>query len=137
MLGLWLLLTGTVSPAEVLAGAGAAALASSVAELAQYQAGAHLRVRLRWLAAATRLPARLISETASAFAALWVQVVRGRRPASVFRTVPERWGGDDPAGSTRRALVVVGMSATPNRIVLGLDEERGVAVVHQLTGDGA
>jgi multisubunit Na+/H+ antiporter MnhE subunit len=53
------------------------------------------------------------------------------RPAS-FRTAPFRGGGDGPRDVGRRALSEGLGSLGPNTIVIGIDRERDLIVVHQL-----
>ncbi len=128
----WILLDDSLALAELLAGAGAAALGASLAELVQYQSATHFRLRVEWLGPALRLPLQVATDTLVVFRALWDRLVHGREPPSGFREVPVRWGEETPEGVTRRVLLVSGRSVTPNTIVLGIDQERGVMVVHQL-----
>jgi hypothetical protein len=51
------------------AGAGAAALAALVAELATYQAAARFRIRIRWLVPALHLPGQVAADTVTVYAA--------------------------------------------------------------------
>ena len=58
LMSFWVILDDSVAPDELLAGAGAAALAAFLAELATYQAAARLRMRVRWLARGSGCRAR-------------------------------------------------------------------------------
>jgi multisubunit Na+/H+ antiporter MnhE subunit len=57
-----------------------------------------------------------------------------RRPAG--RVVESRFEatGSDTRDAGRNALAVAGRSLAPNTIVIGIDEERGVLLAHQLVG---
>ena len=132
MMSFWISLDDSLATDELLAGAAAAALAATLAELAGYQAATGLRMRIEWLGPALRLPAELAADTWTVFAALWRQLARGQQPPSGFREVAVRFGGESMESRTRRALLVAGKSVTPNTFVLGLDAERNVMVVHQL-----
>ena len=46
-----------------------------------------------------------------------------------------RAGGDSSADVTRRVLLVGANSLAPNTVVLGIDEERDVMIVHQLVAE--
>jgi multisubunit Na+/H+ antiporter MnhE subunit len=132
LMALWIIQDDSLQTDELLAGAGAAAIAATVAELAGYQASTRLRMRVEWLGPALRLPADLVRDTGIVLAALWRQLVRGQEPRSGFRVVPVRFGGDSIEDKTRRALLVGGRSVAPNTFVLGLDHERDVMVTHHL-----
>lgn len=82
LMSLWIWLDDSLALAELLAGAGAAALGASAVEAAQYQAATHLRLRIEWVAAALRLPATLVRDTGIVTVALWHRLVHGREPAS-------------------------------------------------------
>jgi len=132
LMSFWIILDDSVAPDELLAGAGAAALAALLAEFAGYQAAARLRMRVEWLASAPQLPTQVARDTVTIFAALWRRLAHGAEPHSGFRELPVRYGDDSMAGQTRRALLVGGRSIAPNAFVLGIDRQRDVMVIHQL-----
>lgn len=132
LMAFWIWMDDNLGLAELLAGAGAAALGAFAAEAVQYQAATHVRLRIEWVALALRLPGRLARDTALVVVALWDRVVHGREPPSGIRLVPVRYGDGTPEGVTRRVLITAGASFTPNTLVLGLDPERNVMVVHDL-----
>jgi multisubunit Na+/H+ antiporter MnhE subunit len=128
----WVIIDYSILRAELLAGAVAAALGASVAELACAQAGVRFRMRARWLLPALRLPGEVVRDTLIVFGALARRLLRGEQPGSGFREVPVRYGDDSPAGVTRRVLLVGGRSVAPNTFVIGIDKSRGTMLVHQL-----
>jgi multisubunit Na+/H+ antiporter MnhE subunit len=132
LMAFWVWVDDNLGLAELLAGAGAAALGAFAAELVQYQADTHVRIRIEWVAMALHLPARLARDTVRVLAALWRKALRGQDPPSGFRLVPVRYGDESPEGVTRRVLIVGGNSFAPNTFVLGIDDERQVMVVHDL-----
>ena len=77
-MSLWIMLDDSLATDELLAGAGAAALAALVAELATYQAAVRFRMRIRWLVPALRLPGQVAADTVTVYAALWRRLARGR-----------------------------------------------------------
>jgi multisubunit Na+/H+ antiporter MnhE subunit len=134
-MGLWVAVDDNIGLAELGGGAGAAALAALLTETALHQAGTPITVRLRWLAAAWRLPGQVLGDTVLVFRALGRQLIRDETPDSGFRERPVRAGGDSSADVTRRVLLVGANSLAPNTVVLGIDEERDVMIVHQLVAE--
>jgi hypothetical protein len=118
--------------AELGAGAGAAVLAALLAEVALNQAGDRVVVRIRWLAAAYRLPGQVLGDTVLVFRALVRQLTRGQEPPSGFRELPVRAGSQSSEAVARRVLLIGANSLAPNSFVLGIDGERDVMIVHQL-----
>ena len=113
----WVILDDSVATDELLAGAGAAALAAFLAELVTYQAAARMRIRARWLARVIGLPGQVAGDTVIVFAALWRRLAHGADPPSGFAgcrsaTATTRPRGE-PAG---RCLSAAGPSPrTPSR----------------------
>lgn len=132
LMSLWMVLDDSTDTDELLAGAGAAALAATLAELVGYQAGNRFRMRIEWLVPAFRLPGQVASDTVTVFAALWRRLVRGQEPPSGFRALPVRFGDDSAEGKTRRFLLVAAESVAPNTFVLGMDKQQNLMFVHQL-----
>ena len=132
MMSLWVMLDDSLSTDELLAGAGAAALAALLAELVTYQAASRFRMRIEWVLPALRLPGQVARDTVTVYAALWRRLARGEQPPSAFAEVPVRYGDDSPQGVTRRTLLIGGTSVAPNTFALGIDKDRDVMVVHRL-----
>jgi hypothetical protein len=70
LMSFWVILDDSIAPDELLAGAGAAALAAFLAELVTYQAAARVRARAEWLAPVIGLPGQVAQDTVIVFAAL-------------------------------------------------------------------
>ena len=132
LMGLWVAVDDSVGLAELGAGAAVAALAALLTEVALYQAGTRIQVRLRWLAGAVHLPGQILGDTVLVFRVLGRRLAHGEDPPSGFRELPVRYGDDTDLGVTRRVLLVGASSLAPNTFVLGLDEDRDIMVVHQL-----
>jgi multisubunit Na+/H+ antiporter MnhE subunit len=132
LMSFWVILDDSIATDELLAGAGAAALAAFLAELVTYQAAARVRIRARWLARAIELPGQLAGDTVIVFAALWRRLAHAEEPPSGFRVLPAAYGDDTAAGKTRRTLLVGGKSIAPNTFVLGIDSGTNTMVIHQL-----
>jgi multisubunit Na+/H+ antiporter MnhE subunit len=136
MMAFWVMLDDSLAADELLAGAGAAAIAASLAELVTYQAASRFRMRIGWFVPALRLPGEVARDTVIVYHALWRRLVHGEQPPSAFIERPVRFGDDTPEGVTRRTLLVGGTSVAPNTFVLGIDSERDVMVLHQLVAEG-
>jgi multisubunit Na+/H+ antiporter MnhE subunit len=135
LMSLWVAVDDSLQFDELLAGAGAAALAALAAEIASYQAATRLEIRAAWLVRAFRLPGEVAHDTWTVFEALARTLATGKPPRGGFRELPVRYGDDTPLGVTRRVLLTGADSLAPNKFVLGMDEERDVMVVHELVTD--
>ena len=89
-------------------------------------------MRISWAVPALNLPGQVARDTVIVFAALWRRLAYGTQPASGFREVPARYGGDTAEDRTRRLLLIGGRSVAPNSFALGIDEDRDVMLIHQL-----
>ncbi len=136
LMSLWIMLDDSLATDELLAGAGAAALAALVAEVTSYQAATRFRMRIRWLIPALRLPGQVAGDMVTVYAALWRRLARGEQPDSAFVTERVRFGDDTPAGVTRRVLLIGGRSLAPNAFALGIDADTETMVIHQLVKGG-
>jgi multisubunit Na+/H+ antiporter MnhE subunit len=130
LLGLWLLLV-TVSVAELAAGMVAAAIGATAAELVQAQGLVRFDPNPRWFLRVWKLPRSIVRDCWLVTVALY-RHLNGHPVNSGFRAIPFDRGGDDARASARRALVVMAISVSPNSIVVGIDEEANVMLVHQL-----
>lgn len=128
----WVWIDDSLLFPELVAGGVVAAVGATMAEVVQYQADSHIRIRAEWVAAALRLPWSILGDTVIVLRALWRAVARGEQPPSGFVGVPRPYGDDTAEGATRRALLLGAMSAAPNKYALGLDERRQALVVHYL-----
>ena len=132
LMSFWVVLDDSIALDELLAGAMAAALGATVAELATHQAKTRLRIRIEWVVPALGLPRQVAGDTLIVFAALWRRLVHGQEPDSGFREVPVRYGTETAEGKTRRVLLIGGRSVAPNALALGIDADRDVMLIHQL-----
>ena len=82
MMSFWVMLDDSIATDELLAGAGAAALAAPLAEQVTYQAGLRFRMRIYWLVPALRLPGEVAGDMVTVYAALWRRLARGEQPTA-------------------------------------------------------
>jgi multisubunit Na+/H+ antiporter MnhE subunit len=133
MMSLWVALDDSLRSDELLAGAGAAAMAAVAAEMVGHQARTRYRIRAAWLLSAFRLPGQVAHETLLVFGALARTLAfREPPPRGTFTEIPVRHGDDAPLDMTRRVLLTGVRSLAPNSFVLGIDADRGIMIVHEL-----
>jgi multisubunit Na+/H+ antiporter MnhE subunit len=136
---LWLAFTDTQNTQDVVAGLAAATIAATVSALiirpGQPKTVANslalLRIGPRRL---LRPLARMVLDTGLVTAAL-VRRVSGKPVRGSFRAV--RYRPDPPRQSSAgRAVTEIWGSLTPNRIVVGTDDDEGILLVHELVRTG-
>ena len=133
LMSLWVAVDDSVAPDELLAGAGAAALAALAAAVVSRQARIRYRIRAAWLPRALTLPGQVVSDTLAVFAVLARTIAtKAPPPHGAYREVPVGHGDDSPLGVTRRVLLTGARSLTPNAFVVDFDSERDVMLVHDL-----
>lgn len=133
LFGVWLLLLGARTVAEMAVGAVAAAVAA--AGVGAVRAGSRERFHLdaAWLALLLQLPYRLLVDCGLVFWELGRRVVLGRPLNGRLRAVRfEDGAGHDPRASARSAVAVWIASFAPNTFALGVDDARNVIVLHEL-----
>ncbi len=136
LMAFWVWADDTLLTAELIVGAIVAAIAALAAELAADQAASHIHIRAEWLVPALRLPLNVLRDTVTVLAALIRRMTTGKAPASTFTEKPVEpsrpRGADKQEEESRRAVAIGITSFAPNTFALGVDEERGVMVIHQL-----
>jgi hypothetical protein len=134
---LWLLAVFKTEPAELVAGAVAAALAATGAELVRSRGYAPFAPELAWSRRFLRLPRDVIDDTWRMAGLLARHFVRGDRIEGCFRIVEfaPREPADEPRAQALRAVAAWLGCVSPNTYVVGIDEEHDVAVLHQLIRD--
>ncbi len=135
--GFYLWLIDTVDPPEVYAGLGVAALAAIAFEVSREQARAEASFSLAWLKGGRRLAAQIPLQIVLVSRDALAQLTHPRPGRGEFRTVSFRGGEADSARDTgRRALAEALGSLAPNTIVIGIDTDRDLLLVHQLHRHG-
>ena len=135
LMGLWLALTDTDKKPELIAGAVAAVIAATVAGLI-VRSGPPKTVS-KSLALLGLGPRRLVRPLVRLAVDTWILTVAlvrrlsGRDQRGSFRAV--RYSPEEPRRSAAgRALTEIWGSLTPNRYVVGADEDEGILIVHEL-----
>jgi len=130
--GIWLMLVDRVPLAELLLGAGVAALGATAAVLVRRERQVVLRLRPGWALAALRPVASLVGDLVPLVRVL---VTRGAlRRDGGGRTVelPFAQVGEGRDETSYRVLTETLGSLGPNTIVVDVDRARGVLTAHQL-----
>jgi hypothetical protein len=132
----YLLLIDTPNVVEVYALAGVALLAGAGFVISREQGFPEATINPRWLSRSWRVVA---SVPVNVMLLCWdaaAQLLQRRRTRGVFRAVPFKAGGELPADVGRRALAEALGSIAPNTIVIGIDPDRDLLLVHQLHRQG-
>jgi hypothetical protein len=133
LFALWAFMQGTNEAMELAAGAGAAALGASFAELARRQGLLRFAPETAWIARAGRIPWRVVREFAILTRALLLELLRRRRVRSTWLAVPFPAGGDDAVSAGRRAAAVLIENVSgPNTLAVDIDCDRDLALRHDL-----
>jgi hypothetical protein len=132
----YLLLIDTVSLPELYVLAGVALLATVAFEISREQGLTESAFAVGWLLRGWRAVVRVPAHIAIVCRAVIVQLVRQQRaPVGTFRAIPFA-GGASTRDHGRRALTEVFGSLAPNTIVIGVDPDRDLLLVHQLRREG-
>jgi multisubunit Na+/H+ antiporter MnhE subunit len=129
---LWLALVDTVVVPELVAGAVGAAIAATGAVLVRGRRAVLLRPRAAWLPGGLRALGRFGPDLLKLATALWRRGVRRGDERGRLVEVPYGAVGDDPEAAAHRALTEALGSFSPNGIVVDVDRDRRVLLVHEL-----
>lgn len=132
LFGLWVVMQGTVEAMDLVAGAAAAAVAASLAELIRRQGRLRHAPEPLWLAKGARLVWRLPYEFALVTEALVLDLLRVKQVRSAWLAVPFRSEGPPARAAGNRAAALVLENVSPNTIAVDADAERRVALKHDL-----
>ncbi|MGN6431517.1 MAG: Na+/H+ antiporter subunit E [Gaiellaceae bacterium] len=131
LFGLWIVIEGTNEAMELAAGAGAAAVAATLAEALRRQGLLAFAPGPRWLLGSYRLPHRLLYEFALVTWAV-VPRLRGRPSRGRWSASPFPEVGADARSAGDRAAALVLENVTPNTMAAEIDRERAAALEHDL-----
>jgi multisubunit Na+/H+ antiporter MnhE subunit len=130
---LWLALVDTVVVPELVAGAVGAAIAATGAVIVRRQRRVLLRPRAAWAPSALRALARFGPDLVPLTTALWRRGVRRADERGRLVEVPyDAVADDDPEAAAHRVLTEAIGSFAPNTIVVDIDRDRRVVLVHEL-----
>jgi hypothetical protein len=134
--GFYLLLIDTSSLPELYVLAGVAVFCGLLFLISREEGFEEAQIRPEWLTRAWRLAGKIPVDIALVCREALAQLVRPRASRGEFRAV--RFGAVTATSQDtgRRALTEAIGSVAPNTLVIGVDAERGVLLVHQLSRQG-
>lgn len=128
---LWLLFVSATKRHELWLAATSSVVTATAAEIVRALPFADFRPRLVWLLQAWREPWYILEGCATIF---WVFIKHLFKPEpSILREVIFDPGVSDPASAARRALAIAYTTTPPNFVVLGIDLDKRVMLVHQVS----
>lgn len=132
----YFLLIDTTSLPELYVLAGVALACGVAFLLAREQHFVEARVLPWWILRGWRLAWKIPADVAIVCWEALAQLVRPKPARGVFRATPFASTADTPEATGRRAVAETLGSFAPNTIVVGVDDERGLLLVHQLRRQG-
>ena len=132
----YMALIDTVDLPELYAGGGGLVLAVGLYEAARHQRHEEASVRLRWLGRGARVAASVPAHIGYLLVEAARQLADPQLTRGEFRAVRFDSGGNGARDRGRRALAEAVGSLAPNTIVVGVDSERDILLVHQLRRTG-
>jgi multisubunit Na+/H+ antiporter MnhE subunit len=132
---LWLVLVGTVASLELYAGAVAAAIGATAAELVRSRGLMRFRVEPRWVARVWRPLVQVVPDFATLALAVFRTIASRRFPPDAYVEVDLAGTGARPRSAGWRALASAAGSLAPNTVVVDVDRERRSMLVHKLVPD--
>ena len=131
----YLLLVDTTSLPELYVLAGVALIAAVAFEASREACFPEARISARWLTRSWRAVVRIPADAALLCAELIAQLVQQRPRRGQFRAVPFK-AGTTEHDRGRYALTEIIGSLAPNTIVIGVDPDSELLLVHQLRRNG-
>jgi hypothetical protein len=131
LFGAWNVMQGAWEEMEIAAGAGAAALGATFAEIARRQGLLSFAPQPRWIARTFRLFWRLPYEFGIVTVALVLDVLRIRRVRSEWAAGPLPTGPQPPVADGNRAVVLMLENVAPNTMAVQ-SEDGKEALKHAL-----
>jgi hypothetical protein len=134
--GFYLLLIDTTSLPELYVLAGVALACGIAVTLAREQGFVEAEILPWWLVRAWRLVWKIPGDIGIVCWEALVQLVRPRPVRGQFRAAAFGATAQTPLATGRRAIAETVGSVAPNTIVVGVDADRGLILVHQLRRQG-
>jgi hypothetical protein len=134
--GFYLVLIDTTDLPELYVLAGVALACGLAFEVSREQRFAEPAIRPAWLLRSWRLAITIPRDIAVLCSEAVAQLVRPRAARGAFRAVRFNAVEPTPQDTARRALTEALGSLAPNTVVVGVDAERGLLLVHQLRRQG-
>jgi multisubunit Na+/H+ antiporter MnhE subunit len=134
--GFYLLLIDTTLVPEAYLLIGVTLACGVAFTLSREQGFEEARIRPRWFLRGGRVLVKIFVDVALLCRDAVAQLLSPRQVRGQFRAVPFHAAQDTPQDAGRRALTEWLGSVAPNTIVVGVDAERELLLVHQLHPQG-
>ena len=131
----YLLLVDTASLPELYVLVAVALIATVAFEAAREQGFPEARFSLRWLRRSWRAVVRVPLDTGLLCREALAQLTQRKRTRGQFRAIPFK-AGTSESDRGRYALTEIVGSLAPNTIVIGVDADNDLLLVHQLRRQG-
>jgi multisubunit Na+/H+ antiporter MnhE subunit len=132
LLLLWMMFVSKANLHELWVGIGAAALGSVADAVVKAKNFAPFRPRARWVVLGLHTGSQIVIGTYQV-AVAFVRSVAGRKPRASFRALSYEYGGNDEVSAAKRALFTAYVTLSPDSIVVGIDREQQIALIHYIT----
>ncbi len=129
-----MIFTSNLSWQEFAIGVVAAAVGAVGDAIVKSEGLAKFRPRARWILLIFWEPWYVLKGTWLVFSEL-VRPLGGKRLRGKSHAVPFQYGGQDDASAARRAILAAYVTVSPDSIVVGLDPEKHLVLLHQLGTD--
>lgn len=127
----WIMLVAGLKPHEMIVGACSVAVAAVFVWRA-LQLSERLDIRARDVLTAWRIPGIMLGDAWTVTVVLLKDLFGGQPAPSAYRATAFRTAADDPLMVARRVLATAYTTSTPNSIVIGIDPQQSLMLVHQL-----
>lgn len=131
LLLLWMIFVSKASWQELAIGVVAAAAGAIGDAMVKREGLAPFRPQAGWVLLITWEPWYVLKGTVLVFREL-ARTLTGGQPKGRFQAAPYRYGGQNEAASARRAIMAAYTTISPDTIVVGLDGNKQIALLHQL-----
>lgn len=132
----WTIFLGSFAGAEAIVGSIAVVIGTAVSTAAYAVGVARFRPKLTWIARIWRVPWYVLADSGTIATALISRHFFRRRSRSRMVAVPFDPGGSTGRGEARRALAITLTTMGPNSIVLDIDRDERLMLVHQVSPAG-
>ncbi len=131
LFGLWMLFVSQTQTNEIVAGIAAALIGAVADGVLKAEGYAKFKPRFKWLLLITWEVWYVLAGTWAVMLALARRMV-GMESQAQFRAVKFEAGGDDAESWARRSLVTAYMTIPPDSIILGVDRNTKLMLVHEI-----
>ncbi len=130
---LWVLFVGSFHGQEMIVGGICTLAATAFVGFAWSARPAHIELRARDVAQVLRVPGEILADAVVVCRVLLRDLFTRDKADSVLQVYSFEASETDPVKRAREVLAVTYMTASPNSIVLGVDQELRLLTLHQLS----